>query len=53
MSIFDLALIICIIVAAGGLLYRSLRRQWTCTGCSGCSCGQAKPDVGIDARGKK
>ncbi|MFH2118992.1 MAG: hypothetical protein ABIJ25_01170 [Pseudomonadota bacterium] len=52
MSILDLALIICIIVAAGGLLYRSLRRQWTCSGCTGCSYGQAKSAVKMDGINK-
>ncbi|MBU0646725.1 hypothetical protein KJ611_04650 [Patescibacteria group bacterium] len=53
MSIFDLALIICIVIAAGGLLYRSLRRQWTCSGCAGCSCGHAKPAVKFDDLNKE
>ena len=52
MSIFDLALIICIIVAAGVLLYRSLRRQWTCSGCSGCLCGHEKSAVKMDGINK-
>ncbi|MEW6333108.1 MAG: hypothetical protein AB1558_02455 [Thermodesulfobacteriota bacterium] len=47
MSLFDLLLIAGIIAAAAGLLYRSLKKDWTCSGCAGCSCGNgnsaAKP----------
>lgn len=53
MSIFDLTLVICIVIAAAGLLYISLRRQWTCSGCSGCSCSHAKSAVKFNGRNKK
>lgn len=53
MSIIDYLLIICIVGAAGGLLYRSLRKQLTCSGCAGCSCGHKKPVVEIDGLKKQ
>jgi hypothetical protein len=53
MSALDFLLIVCILIAAGALLYHSLRKQWNCSGCSGCSCGHKKPAVKVDALSKK
>ena len=39
MSSADFILVICIAIGAAVLLYRALRKQWTCSGCSSCSCG--------------
>lgn len=53
MSAFDYLLILCIIIATGALLYRSLRKQLTCSGCTGCSCGHKKPVVKVDDLNEK
>jgi hypothetical protein len=41
MSLLDVILAVCIVTAAGWLLYRSLfRNKGGCAGCSGCSCSE-------------
>ncbi|MCE5280636.1 MAG: FeoB-associated Cys-rich membrane protein [Deltaproteobacteria bacterium] len=52
MSVFDFALIAFIVAAAAILLYRSLRKQWTCSGCTGCSCSRGKQAAKTEGFGK-
>jgi hypothetical protein len=41
MSLLDMFLAVCILAAAGWLLYRSLfKNKGGCAGCSGCSCSE-------------
>ncbi len=45
MRVFDFALIVFIVAAAAILLYRSLRKRRTCSGCADCSCSRGKQAV--------